>query len=135
MADHDTDAYYKISRAFVDRQPSGNLSLATTFSTTSRCTGWRAPAPRRLGPTGEAYGPDAPTAGGRASAAADDPVRLHDVPGRDLADAAQLVLEASYPNVIYFHKVDKGGHFAAWEEPELFVGAASGVPTTALMGA
>jgi pimeloyl-ACP methyl ester carboxylesterase len=26
----------------------------------------------------------------------------------------------SYPNVIYFHEVDKGGHFAAWEEPDLF---------------
>ena len=25
-----------------------------------------------------------------------------------------------YPNVIYFNEVDKGGHFAAWEEPELF---------------
>ena len=24
------------------------------------------------------------------------------------------------PNVIYFNEVDKGGHFAAWEEPELF---------------
>jgi pimeloyl-ACP methyl ester carboxylesterase len=23
-------------------------------------------------------------------------------------------------NLIYFHEVDKGGHFAAWEEPELF---------------
>jgi pimeloyl-ACP methyl ester carboxylesterase len=29
-------------------------------------------------------------------------------------------VEASYPNVIYFSEVDKGGHFAAWEEPELF---------------
>ena len=29
-------------------------------------------------------------------------------------------VEASYPNVTYFNKVDKGGHFAAWEEPELF---------------
>ena len=29
-------------------------------------------------------------------------------------------VEASYPNVTYFHEVDKGGHFAAWEEPELF---------------
>lgn len=28
--------------------------------------------------------------------------------------------EKSYPNVTYFHEVDKGGHFAAWEEPELF---------------
>jgi pimeloyl-ACP methyl ester carboxylesterase len=22
--------------------------------------------------------------------------------------------------LIYFHEVDKGGHFAAWEQPELF---------------
>jgi pimeloyl-ACP methyl ester carboxylesterase len=29
-------------------------------------------------------------------------------------------VEASYPNVNYFHEADKGGHFAAWEEPELF---------------
>ena len=29
-------------------------------------------------------------------------------------------VEKAYPNVIYFNEVDKGGHFAAWEEPELF---------------
>jgi pimeloyl-ACP methyl ester carboxylesterase len=28
--------------------------------------------------------------------------------------------EWAYPNLIYFHEVDKGGHFAAWEQPELF---------------
>jgi pimeloyl-ACP methyl ester carboxylesterase len=26
----------------------------------------------------------------------------------------------SYPNLVYFHEVDKGGHFAAWEQPQLF---------------
>jgi pimeloyl-ACP methyl ester carboxylesterase len=26
----------------------------------------------------------------------------------------------AYRNLIYFHEVDKGGHFAAWEEPQLF---------------
>jgi pimeloyl-ACP methyl ester carboxylesterase len=26
----------------------------------------------------------------------------------------------SYQKLVYFHKVDKGGHFAAWEQPELF---------------
>jgi pimeloyl-ACP methyl ester carboxylesterase len=26
----------------------------------------------------------------------------------------------AYPNLIYFHEVDKGGHFAAWEQPQLF---------------
>jgi pimeloyl-ACP methyl ester carboxylesterase len=29
-------------------------------------------------------------------------------------------VEKAYPDVIYFNEVDKGGHFAAWEEPELF---------------
>lgn len=29
-------------------------------------------------------------------------------------------VEASYPNLTYFNETDKGGHFAAWEEPELF---------------
>ena len=28
--------------------------------------------------------------------------------------------ERSYHQLLYFHEVDKGGHFAAWEEPELF---------------
>jgi pimeloyl-ACP methyl ester carboxylesterase len=27
---------------------------------------------------------------------------------------------SSYPTLTYFNEVDKGGHFAAWEEPELF---------------
>jgi pimeloyl-ACP methyl ester carboxylesterase len=26
----------------------------------------------------------------------------------------------AYPNLEYFNWVDRGGHFAAWEEPELF---------------
>jgi pimeloyl-ACP methyl ester carboxylesterase len=28
--------------------------------------------------------------------------------------------ERVYPNLIYFHEVDTGGHFASWEVPELF---------------
>jgi pimeloyl-ACP methyl ester carboxylesterase len=28
--------------------------------------------------------------------------------------------ERAYYNLIYYHQVDKGGHFAAWEEPQLF---------------
>ncbi len=30
--------------------------------------------------------------------------------------------ERAYPKLIYFNKLPKGGHFAAWEQPELFVG-------------
>ena len=29
-------------------------------------------------------------------------------------------VEHAYPNVVYFNEVERGGHFAAWEEPELF---------------
>ena len=29
--------------------------------------------------------------------------------------------EQAYPKLIYFNKVDKGGHFAAWEQPQIFV--------------
>ena len=28
--------------------------------------------------------------------------------------------ERAYPNLIYYNKVDKGNHFAAWQEPQLF---------------
>jgi hypothetical protein len=29
-------------------------------------------------------------------------------------------VETVYPNLAYFNEVDRGGHFAAWEEPDLF---------------
>jgi len=29
--------------------------------------------------------------------------------------------EKAYPNLIYYNRLPKGGHFAAWEQPELFV--------------
>jgi pimeloyl-ACP methyl ester carboxylesterase len=28
--------------------------------------------------------------------------------------------QRAYHDLIYFNEVDKGGHFAAWEQPELF---------------
>jgi pimeloyl-ACP methyl ester carboxylesterase len=28
--------------------------------------------------------------------------------------------ERAYPNLIYYNRVDRGGHFAAWEQPQLF---------------
>ena len=47
------------------------------------------------------------------------PAGFTDVPRRNLRGAAELGREA-YPNLTYFNKADRGGHFAAWEEPELF---------------
>ena len=53
---------------------------------------------------------------GAERADSDDTIRpFHvDVPG-----PAQLV-EQGYPTLTYFHEAAKGGHFAAWEESELF---------------
>ena len=34
--------------------------------------------------------------------------------------APRSCAEKVYSNLIYFNGVDRGGHFAAWEEPELF---------------
>ena len=62
MVDHDTDAYYKIARAFVDGQPSGNLTRDNVLDniTAYWLTGTGASAARSYW---EAYGPDAPAAG------------------------------------------------------------------------
>jgi pimeloyl-ACP methyl ester carboxylesterase len=47
------------------------------------------------------------------------PVAVSVFPGEQY-EAPRSWAEKAYPNLIYFHKVDKGGHFAAWEEPQLF---------------
>jgi pimeloyl-ACP methyl ester carboxylesterase len=38
----------------------------------------------------------------------------------DVYRAPETWARRAYPKLIYFHEVDKGGHFAAWEQPELF---------------
>jgi pimeloyl-ACP methyl ester carboxylesterase len=38
----------------------------------------------------------------------------------ELYQAPRSWTERAYPKLIYFNKLDKGGHFAAWEQPELF---------------
>ncbi len=40
----------------------------------------------------------------------------------ELYPAPRSWAERAYPKLIYYSRVDKGGHFAAWEQPELFVG-------------
>jgi pimeloyl-ACP methyl ester carboxylesterase len=47
------------------------------------------------------------------------PVAITVFPGEQY-QAPRSWAEQAYPKLIYFHEVAKGGHFAAWEEPELF---------------
>jgi len=117
MLDHDTDSYQKISRAFVDGQPTGNLTrdhilvnitlywLSGTGTSAARSYWERAQAQAR--------------AAGQAPPQVSMPVGFTTFPG-EIFRAPRSWVEKSYPNVSYFNEVDKGGHFAAWEEPELF---------------
>jgi pimeloyl-ACP methyl ester carboxylesterase len=118
MVDHDTDAYSKIARAFVDGRPSGNLTRDQILDniTLYWLTGTAASAARSYW---EAYGPDAPAAGRQPSPASSIPFAFTSFPG-EIWRTPRSWVEASYPNVVYFNEVDKGGHFAAWEEPEIF---------------
>ena len=118
MVDHDTDAYYKIARAFTGDKPSGNLTRDHILDnvTTYWLTGTGASAARSYW---EAYGPDAPAAGQKPLPASSIPFGFTTFPG-EIWRSPRSWVEASYPNVVYFNEVDKGGHFAAWEEPELF---------------
>ena len=39
---------------------------------------------------------------------------------RTIFRAPRSWVAKSYPTLTYFNEVDRGGHFAAWEEPQLF---------------
>jgi pimeloyl-ACP methyl ester carboxylesterase len=118
MIDHDTDAYLKIARAFVDGRPSGNLTRDHILDniTLYWLTGTGASAARSYW---EAYGPDAPAAGAQLPPPPAIPFGFTTFPG-EIWRTPRSWVEASYPNVVYFNEVDRGGHFAAWEEPQVF---------------
>ena len=117
MLDHDTDSYYKIARAFVDDQPAGNLTRDNLLDniTLYWLTGTGASAARNYWDDGRARA----LAAGEAPPPTSVPVGFTTFPGEIWATPRSWA-EAAYPGLAYFNEVDKGGHFAAWEEPELF---------------
>jgi pimeloyl-ACP methyl ester carboxylesterase len=40
--------------------------------------------------------------------------------GEEIYQAPRSWAERAYPKLIYYNKLDRGGHFAAWEQPQLF---------------
>jgi pimeloyl-ACP methyl ester carboxylesterase len=59
------------------------------------------------------------SAAGQKTAEISLPVAITVFPD-DVYRAPETWARRAYPNLTYFHKVDRGGHFAAWEQPELF---------------
>ena len=117
LLDHDTDSYYKISRAFVDRKPVGNLTRDNILDniTVYWLTGTGASAARWYWEFGQFLA----AAGTSAPPPVKVPVGFTTFPGEIWA-APRSWVETVYPGVAYFNQVDRGGHFAAWEEPALF---------------
>ena len=119
MLDHDTDSYYKISRAFVDGEPAGNLTRDNIVDniTLYWLTGTGASAARWYWEFGRVQA--AAGAAGQAPPPVAVPVGFTNFPG-EIFPAPRSWVEVVFPGLAYFNEADRGGHFAAWEEPELF---------------
>jgi pimeloyl-ACP methyl ester carboxylesterase len=117
MLDHDTDSYYKISRAFLDGQTSGQLTQESIVDniTLYWLTGTGASAARAYWESGRAQA----LAAGQAPPPVAIPVGFTAFPD-EIFRAPRSWAEAVYPSLSYFNEVDEGGHFAAWEKPALF---------------
>ena len=116
MLDHDADSYDKISRAFAGGHPAGGLTRDHVLDniTLYWLTNTPTSAARMYWESGRST----------AVAAAPPPevslpVAFTVFPG-EIFQAPRSWAEKVYPNLIYFHQAASGGHFAAWEEPELF---------------
>jgi len=111
MLDHDASSYEDIAKAF-DGNPVGNLTrdeildnITMTWVTNTGISSGRLYWENKLG-FFDVKGVNVPAA--------------VTVFPRELYQAPRSWTEKAYPNLIYFHEVDRGNHFAAWQEPELF---------------
>jgi pimeloyl-ACP methyl ester carboxylesterase len=117
LLDHDTDSYLKISRALLDGEPSGHLTRDQIVDniTLYWLTGTGASAARAYWELGRAQA----LAAGQPPPEVSLPVGFTTFPG-EIFRAPRSWVEQAYPNLTYFNEAERGGHFPAWEEPQLF---------------
>ena len=119
VLDHDADAYEKIARAFAGGEPSGGLTRdaildnLTLYWVTETATS----AARMYWESQRAAG--AAAAAGQTPPTVSLPVAFTVFPG-EIFRAPRSWAERVYPNLSYWGDAERGGHFAAWEEPQLF---------------
>jgi pimeloyl-ACP methyl ester carboxylesterase len=119
MLDHDEDSYEKIARAFLDGNVAGGLTPERVVDniTLHWLTNTAASSARLYWENFRAT--FAAVAAGKKPAELSVPVAFTVFPG-EIFRAPRSWAEKVYPNLIYFNEGEKGGHFAAWEEPEIF---------------
>jgi pimeloyl-ACP methyl ester carboxylesterase len=112
MLDHDAKSYQDISQAFVDGRPVDNLTrdevldnVTLTWLTNTGISSARLYWENKLG-FFDVKGVSVPAA--------------VSVFPNEIYQAPRSWTERAYDNLIYYNEVDKGNHFAAWQEPELF---------------
>ena len=119
LLDHDPDSYAKISRAFVDGAETGGLTRDTVLDniTLYWLTNTATSAARLYWE--ETQATVAALSSGAKPPKMNLPVGFTVFPN-EIFQAPRTWAEKVYPNLTYFNTVARGGHFAAWEQPELF---------------
>ncbi len=114
MLDHDAQSLEDITQGIVEQQPLDNLTrdqvldnITLTWLTNTGVSSGRLYWENKLG-FFDVKGVSIPVA--------------VSVFPREMYHAPRNWVERAYPNLIYFNEVDRGNHFAAWQEPELFTG-------------
>jgi pimeloyl-ACP methyl ester carboxylesterase len=117
MLDHDTDSYTKITHAFVDGEPVGDLTRDRVLDniTLYWLSGTGASAARSYWESGR----EQALAAGQAPPDVSVPVAFTTFPDEIFAAPRSWAAEV-YPTLGYFNEAERGGHFAAWEEPGIF---------------
>jgi pimeloyl-ACP methyl ester carboxylesterase len=112
MIDHDVWSLEDITRAFVDREPVGNLTrdevldnVTLYWLTNTGVSSARLYWENKLG-FFDFKGVTVPTA--------------VSVFPKEIYPASRAWAERAFPNLIYFNQVDEGNHFAAWQEPDIY---------------
>jgi pimeloyl-ACP methyl ester carboxylesterase len=117
MLDHDADSYKKISRAFLEGDQTGNLSRDNILDniTLYWVTGTGASASRIYWETSRAATASFKNAPPHMMLPAG-----YTVFPDELFQAPRHWVKHAYHKLNYYNEAAKGGHFAAWEEPEIF---------------
>jgi pimeloyl-ACP methyl ester carboxylesterase len=117
MLDHDADSYQKVSHAFLDGQATGGLTRDHVLDNITLY--WLTNTPTSAA---RVYWEESQTT---AAAFKNPPPHLtlpaaYTVFPDELFQAPRHWVKIAYHNLIYYNEADKGGHFAAWEEPDTF---------------
>jgi len=116
MIDHDGGSYAQIARVF-DGHAAGGLTRDTILDNIALY--WLTNTAVSSGRLYWEYTTSVLNAAAQMTAEISLPVAVSVFPN-EIYRAPKSWTERAYRNLIYFNEVDKGGHFAAWEQPELF---------------